>query len=157
VQDGDQRKTTWLWTTVGSGTPAAFDFDSFRIFVWSLRRHRYETAHVELRLKGHLPVWVLPVELPSSGRNRTETPRGTYPGFSVCTETKEGERRRREYAMYGGTVRLAGERPCEPPAPPVTVRASAPLPGADASAAPLPREGFIERMKKRWHSLTKRL
>jgi hypothetical protein len=59
--------------------------------------------------------------------------------------------------MYGGTVRLAGERPCEPPAPPVTVRASAPLPGADASAAPLPREGFIERMKKRWHSLTKRL
>src|SRR5512140_1860897 len=42
VQDGDALKPTWLWTTSVSRT-APYDFDSFRVFTWSLRRHRYET------------------------------------------------------------------------------------------------------------------
>lgn len=156
VQDGSQRKTTWLWTTVASGNPP-YDFDSFRVFVWSFRRHRYETAHVELRLKGFLPVQVLPVDISGTGRNKADIPRGQYPGFSICTEEKDGERRRREYAMYGERIRLAGERPCEAPAPPVTVKPTAPLPGADTPAAAPPKETFLERMKKHWNSLTKRL
>ncbi len=156
VQDGRQKKTTWLWTTAGSGNPL-YDFDSFRVFVWSLRRHRYETAHVELRLKGYLPVRVLPVEIPNTGKIKSDTPRALSPGFSVCTETQDGERRRREYALYNEKVRLIGERPCEPPAPPVTVKAAARLPGADAPAAQLPKETFLERMKKHWNALTRRL
>ncbi|HMD71587.1 MAG TPA: SH3 domain-containing protein [Bryobacteraceae bacterium] len=156
VHDGSQKKPTWLWTTLGSGYPP-YDFDSFRVFVWSLRRHRYETAHVELRLKGYLPVLVDPVEIPNAGRNKTDAPGGLYPGFSVCTEAPNGARRRREYAMYGEKVRLAGERPCEPPAPPVIVKAAAPLPGADAPAAQPSEETFLQRMKKHWHSLTRRL
>jgi len=156
VQDGKQKKTTWLWTTAGSGNPS-YDFDSIRVFVWSLRRHRYETAHVELRLKGYLPVRVLPVEVPATGKNKTDTPRGLYPGFSVCTEAKDGQRRRREFAMYGEKVRLVGERPCEPPAPPVTVKPATPLAGVDTPAALPPQETFLERMKKHWRSLTQGL
>jgi uncharacterized protein YgiM (DUF1202 family) len=153
VADGDQKKTTWLWTTVGSGNPA-YDFDSFRVFVWSLRRHRYETAHVELRLRGHLPVLVRPVEVSNTGKNKTDTPQGVYPGFSVCTETQDGARLRREFAMYGEKVRQAGERPCEAPGPPVAVRSTARLPGAGAPAAALPKDTFVERMKKHWKSMT---
>jgi SH3-like domain-containing protein len=156
VQDGKQKKPTWLWTTVGSGN-LPYDFDSFRVFVWSLRRHRYETAHVELRLKGYLPVLVLPMEVPNTGKNKADTPGARYPGFSVCTEAQNGGRRRREYALYNEKVRLMGERPCEPPAPPVTVKAAAPLPGADSPAAQPPKESFLERMKKHWDSLVKRL
>jgi len=156
VYDGSQKKTTWLWTTVGSGTPP-YDFDSFRVFVWSLRRHRYETAHVELRLKGFLPVLVRPVEVPGTGKNKNDIARAAYPGFSVCTESQDGERHRREFALYNEKVRFMGEQACEPPSPPVTVRAAAPLPGAGAPAAPEPKETFMERMKKRWHSLTKSL
>ena len=156
VADGSQMKTTWLWTTVGSSaTP--YDFDSFRVFVWSLRRHRYETAHVELRLKGHLPVLLHPVEVAGTGKGKGDVSRGAYPGFSVCTESADGVRLRREYALYNERVRLAGERPCEPPQAPVTVKAAAPLPGAGAPVPAPPQETFVERMKKRWSSLTKHL
>src|ERR1039458_2667330 len=39
VRDGDQTRHEWLWTT-SQGGAQAYDFDSFRVFVWSLRRHR---------------------------------------------------------------------------------------------------------------------
>ena len=156
VQDGNQKKTIWLWTTAGSGN-APYDFDSFRVFVWSLRHRHYETAHVELRLKGYLPVLVHPVEVPASVRNKSDASRTRYPGFSVCTENRDGARYRREYALYNEKVRLVGTQPCEPPPPPVTVKAAAPLPGADAPAAEQPKETILQRMKKRWNALTKRL
>jgi hypothetical protein len=156
IYDGAQKKTTWLWTTAGSGA-SPYDFDSFRVFVWSLRRHRYETAHIELHLKGFLPVLVRPVELPNAGKGKSDVSRADYPGFSVCMESPDGERRRREYALYNEKVRFTGERPCEPPAPPVTVKAAAPLPGAGAPAAEQPKETFLERMKKHWTSLTRHL
>src|SRR5205814_5834792 len=45
TRDKELVKPSWLWTTVERGlTP--YDFDSFRVFVWSLRHHRYETAHI---------------------------------------------------------------------------------------------------------------
>ncbi len=54
VRDGDLVKHDWLWTTIAKGLEP-YEFDSFRVFVWSLRRHRYETAAIERGLKGYFP------------------------------------------------------------------------------------------------------
>ncbi len=36
-------KHDWLWTTLSGDDPV--DFDSWRVFIWNLRRHRYETSY----------------------------------------------------------------------------------------------------------------
>jgi hypothetical protein len=147
IQDGDTRKPIWLWTTAGSRE--AWDFDSFRVFVWSLRRHRYETAHIERNLHGYAPVLLKDVSYAS----RAES--GKYPGFSVCVENKEGQRMRREYVMIGNAVRFASEQPCEPPAPPLEIKPAAPLPVASETAPPAstPGPGLWERLKLRFRSI----
>ncbi|MSV27937.1 MAG: hypothetical protein EXQ52_04220 [Bryobacterales bacterium] len=93
VRDGDEAKKSWLWTTVESGYHE-YDFDSFRVFNWSLRRHRYETSYIERNRTGYLPVTVTPG------------------GFSVCVEKKDGKRYWRKYVLAGNSVRSAGETPC---------------------------------------------
>ena len=115
VQDGDQKKHNWLWTTTGGGGGDA-DFDSFRVFIWSLRRRRYETAYIERRLKGWFPVQVHPVTLTSSGRVPVST---TFPGFSICVEKEDGQRYRRDFAFIVNVVRYAGQGPCAAPPMPV--------------------------------------
>lgn len=155
VQDGEQKKTIWLWTTIGSGNQP-YDFDSFRVFIWSQRHRRYETAHVELHLKGYAPVLLDSVPASGNGKSKGETT-GRTPGFSVCVQKKDGERYRREYALLNGMVRFVSEQACEPPPPSVTVKAPTPLPGGEAASAAQPKETFLERMKKRWHALKRSL
>src|SRR3954463_16108772 len=65
TRDGDLVKQSWLWTTSERGLEP-HDFDSFRVFIWSLRRHRYETAHIERNLTGFFPVLTHPVAAPKS-------------------------------------------------------------------------------------------
>ena len=154
VLDADHSKTTWLWATASSVVDSSYDFDSFRVFIWSLRHHRYETAHIELHLRGYLPVLLESVES-SGARRRGDVAKGTYPGFSVCVQTKTGDRSRREYAMADQRVRMVGERPCEPPAPPVALQAPAPLPEAAKTTAPPPKESFWQRIKRHWHAAVK--
>ncbi|HWD99258.1 MAG TPA: SH3 domain-containing protein, partial [Bryobacteraceae bacterium] len=55
IQDGDLKKDIWLWTT-SEKLGEDHDFDSYRVFVWSLRRHRYETAYIQRREIGFFPV-----------------------------------------------------------------------------------------------------
>ena len=157
VADGDQTKHDWLWTTI-SGGPQPYDFDSFRVFIWSLRRHRYETAYIERNLRGYSPVLVKQVEFATNAKGRGQPATEKYPGFSICIQKADGQRYRREYAFLTNIVRFAGERPCEA-APLVAVN-----PAGDGAAsaqpaapAPQPKQGLAQRLKSRWTALKKRV
>ena len=151
VQDGDEKKKNWLWTTIGDGT-YPYDFDSFRVFIWSLRRHRYETAYIDRNLRGYAPVLLKEVELPGPKGKSAAADTAKYPGFSICVEKKDGQRYRREFAFITNVVRFVGERACDAPAPPDTLVAQAPLPVAPAG--PPQKESFSKRARNRFHAWT---
>jgi hypothetical protein len=149
VRDGDQTKNIWLWTTIGGGSHD-FDFDNFRVFIWSLRRHRYETSYIERNLTGFAPVILKTVTFAGA----------QYPGFSVCIQKKDGARYRREYALLSNVIRFAGEGPCETQAQAqdlvaATVTAAA-KPGSELApkpAAPQPgKPSLVERVKRKIRS-----
>jgi hypothetical protein len=67
---GDKAEYVTALTPPQSGLP--FDFDQIRVFTWSLKHHRYETAFRVHPIQGYLPVKVF-----------TETtPKGAVPAFS---------------------------------------------------------------------------
>jgi hypothetical protein len=150
VQDGDQTKHVWLWTTVDSGDHP-YDFASFRVFIWNLRRHRYETAYIERNLHGFSPVLVKQVEFSPEARTKLE---GKYPGFSVCVENSDGKRYRREYALLSNIVRFAGEGPCEVPPSPLTLESTANAPAGSTTVAAPPSESFVQKVERKLRSLT---
>src|ERR1017187_8921624 len=157
VRDGDQTKHEWLWTTIQGNSRPDYDFDSFRVFVWSLRRHRYETAYIERNIKGHSPVLLKEVEL-SAGFQKGRTAAAKYPGFSICVEKADGQRRRREFAFLTPVVRFAGEQDCEA-AEPLLVQVSPPVPtstGPPAAPAPRKTESLAQRVKRKWGAITQR-
>jgi hypothetical protein len=152
VPDGDAKKDIWLWTTVGDGSHA-YDFDSLRVFNWSLRHHRYETAYIERNLTGFEPVLLEPVDFSTGGKGAKATAK--YPGFSVCVQKKDGQRYRQEFALLVTVVRFAGEKLCEAPLSAQNLIASAAQPAAAmlaAQPAGQPKESLLERTKKRIHS-----
>jgi hypothetical protein len=145
LADHDERKEIWLWATVSSGIHD-YDFDSFRVFVWSFRHHRYETSHVERNLEGYLPVLVKPAAAAGQAN----------PGFSICVVNRVDKRVRREYVLSAGRTRLVSESDC-PATPPVYTppTASAVAAAGAAPIAPPPPRGFFQRLKERWKALTK--
>ncbi len=150
VEDGDQKKQNWLWTTIADGGQS-YDFDSFRVFIWSLRRHRYETAYIERNIRGYAPVLLHDVEL-SSGKGKGEAATVKYPGFSICLEKKDGRRYRREYAFITNVVRFAGEQPCEAAAPQQAPESPAPL---KVAPEPQPDQTLAKRARQRLRALAK--
>jgi hypothetical protein len=133
IRDGGQQKDIWLWTTAENlGEP--YDFDGYRVFTWSLRHHRYETAYIQRRERGFFPV------IAKQGE------------FSVCLVGKDGSLVRKQYTLDGNAVRPAGVKPCEKSdavtdeAPPgQTLVTSVP-----ATAAP---RGFLQRAENRVKAL----
>jgi hypothetical protein len=157
VQDEDAKKPIWLWATTGGGHDG-YDFDSFRVFIWSSRRHRYETAYIERNLEGYLPVLLRDVDYAAAGKGKGQPATARFPGFSICTRKADGQLHRREFALLGNVIRSAGDQACELP-PPVWVAKAAPAPGAatatEAAAAP-PKASLAERIRNRIKRLWKK-
>jgi hypothetical protein len=93
VRDGETQKDIWLWTT-SETLGEDHDFDSYRVFTWSTRRHRYETAYIQRRERGFFPVMAKAGE------------------FSVCLEQPDGSRLRKQYRLVDTSVKPAGTVPC---------------------------------------------
>lgn len=137
VRDGDQLKHNWLWTTIAKGLQS-YEFDSARVFVWSQRRHRYETAYIERKLKGYYPV-----EVHAEG--------GTPASFSLIVEEKDGARYRRTYAFQGYRVRMIAKSPWPPP-----TLTRGPTDTA-AARGKRPEQSFLTRTGERLAALRRRI
>jgi hypothetical protein len=75
------------------------EFDSFRVFVWSTKRHHYETAYIERNVKGYYPIEVAAIP----GQEAT--------GFSLVFEEKDGKPYTHTYAFSGYHVRMVNKTP----------------------------------------------
>ncbi|MGH9594962.1 MAG: hypothetical protein ACRD5L_17855, partial [Bryobacteraceae bacterium] len=102
-KDSETKHNHWLWTTA-TASLLPYDFDSFRVFVWSSKKQRYETAYIERNVKGYYPVETVG----SSG--------AAEKAFSVVIEDKDGQRYKRTYAFSGYRVSLISKVLYEPPA-----------------------------------------
>ena len=83
-------KHHWLWTTGPMLLP--YDFDSWRVFLWNRRKHRYETSYRQRDLEGYFPVHVNPSDAT----------------FQLITKDEDGKFRRRSYSFDGTRVHLTG-------------------------------------------------
>ena len=138
LRDGELVKDIWLWTTVEKGL-MPYDFDSFRVFIWSLRRHRYETALIQRKLKGYYPVLLERVN--------------DRPGFSVCVEKQPAELFRRSFALVENLVKFANERPCVLQTIDPVKSAPAPQRASNTNSADGQSRTVTERLKalrKKW-------
>jgi Bacterial SH3 domain len=134
IRDGDEQKDIWLWTT-SEGLGEDHDFDGYRVFTWSLRHHRYETAYIQRRERGFFPV------LAKTGE------------FSVCLERDDGSRVRKQYTMLGNAVRPAGESACNKTAE----QAVAPqMLVSDAAKQQGTHQNLVERIKDKVKGLLAR-
>ena len=133
-------KDIWLWTTIRAGAHP-YDFDSFRVFTWNPKRHRYETAYIQRTTEGYLPVLVK-----KEGGQET---------FSICLADDDGNRVRRQFAMVDRQVKGAGVTACANETAAKVTPAVAPAP----ATAPEPKgpETLREKFKDRATAVKKRL
>jgi SH3-like domain-containing protein len=100
IKDGDDTKHDWLWTTIRRGGEA-YEFDALRLFIWNVKRHRYETAYREKGLRGYFPV--------EAQKGTGE--RGEGATFSVVIENDAGQVLRKSYGFNGYRVSLTRTEP----------------------------------------------
>jgi hypothetical protein len=104
VQDEGQTRHYWLWTTLSeNGVP--YEFDGFRVFVWSLKRHRYETAYIERKVTGYYPVTA----------TKSTKPTGEGATFTLIVD-EDGQPVRKTYVFNGYRVSLLKKEPYQLPA-----------------------------------------
>jgi hypothetical protein len=161
VRDGDQMKHNWLWTTAASDLKTA-EFDSFRVFVWSKSRHRYETAFIERNVTGFYPVELADVTVSEpdgkktggkkTGSRNRETDRDQNAdqekGFSVLVQDKDGALYKRVYGFSGYHVRLISKTPV---ARRDALLAATGVQAADGGSSPVPEpDGWWQKLMRRW-------
>jgi hypothetical protein len=137
-KERNQAKPNWLWTTASTGQ-LPFEFDSFRVFVWSTRRHRYETAYIERNVRGYYPI------------ETQSVPGQDEKAFSLVLQDKDGTLYKRTYAFSGYRVRMISKSPYQPTAALPEVRG---VRSFDPDPVPPPADpGWTEKLKdlrKRW-------
>jgi SH3-like domain-containing protein len=139
VQDEEKGvKHNWLWTT--SSDVVSYDFDSWRVFLWNRRRHRYETSYRQRDIEGYFPVHVDPPDPNALGRT-----------FAVITKDENGALWRSSYLFDGVRVHLTGREAYHG----ATSRVPA-TPGASSTEKlqPKPRPGWLRR---KWQELKQSL
>jgi hypothetical protein len=135
VRDRDVAKNNWLWTTINKGGEP-YEFDSFRVFVWSLKHHRYETAYIERNIVGYYPVLV-------SGT-------ASSPSFSVVLEGVDGQRYRKTYSFEGFRIRMvAKDLYTQTP----EADATKPVAGTSAPVGTEVKRSWYARLRDRVHRL----
>lgn len=124
------RKTHWLWTTTRK-TGVPFQFDSFRVFIWNARRHRYETSYIERDLEGYYPIEV------------------EGPKFSVLLRREDGGFYRKTFQLEGYLTRWLGNSEAKAPDFASISIISRNTPGSPAPAPPAAEKpGLLDRVKK---------
>ena len=128
-RDGDAVKSDWLWTTITKGGEP-YEFDSFRVFVWSHKHHRYETAYIERNVIGHFPI-------------KVDTS-GSAPRFSLVIEGNDGQLYCKSYTFEGYRIRMVEKATYQPDAP----GEKKPAEAASAAAKPAVSESLYARAKR---------
>ncbi len=139
VNDDEKgQKHNWLWTTAAKAQP--FDFDAWRVFLWSRHRHRYETSYRQRDLEGYFPVHVDPADATTFGRT-----------FQLITKDDDGKVRQRDYLFDGVRVHLTATGDYKPPGAGPNGAAG----GLDTSKlGKAPSEGWF---KRKWNGLKRRI
>jgi SH3-like domain-containing protein len=131
VEDQGQRKHCWLWTTIADRR-LPYHFDSFRVFVWSKRRHRYETAYIERNLRGYYPIEIAPA------------PGSSMASFSLIFAGRDGVLARRTYEFQGARVRMIARAPWELPSDELEP------PTSTAPEPTKPTPSLADRVRSKW-------
>lgn len=137
AKDKENEKDNWLWTTTSSGAQA-YDFDSFRVFVWSTKKSRYETAYIERNVKGRYPI-----------ESAQSAPGGESARFSLVAEEKDGQVYKKTYAFSGYRVKMVAKSPFQGPPVVPEVRTSRSF--EEVGAAPKASwTDQLRNVRKRW-------
>ena len=140
VHDDDVVKNNWLWTTIIKGGQP-YEFDSFRVFVWSLRHHRYETAYIERNIVGHYPVQV--------------TNAGATPSFAVVVEGQDGHLYRKTYSFDSYRIHMVNRELYDPAAKTAKDNLAS-SPGAGLSAGQAASQSASQSdVKRSWYAMLK--
>ena len=135
VNDDGVVKNNWLWTTINKGDQP-YEFDSFRVFVWSLRHHRFETAYIERNVIGHYPVVV--------------DKAGAEPSFSVVLEGDDGHWYRQTFAFDSYRVHLVNKELYDPDAKSEARKLASNAPLGERNEV---KRSWYARLKDRVHRL----
>ncbi len=133
VHDDDQVKNNWLWTTITKGGQP-YEYDSFRVFVWSLRHHRYETAYIQRNVIGHYPVQVINS--------------GAMPSFSVVLEGEDGHLYRETYSFDSYRIHMESRTLYDPGAKSVAQQLAS---NGSASGQSSAKVSWYAKLKDRVH------